>query len=579
MASGSPRFHEPASDPLPDAAPDVLGAPATGAGVAGHARVISLCTFASRLTGLVRDVLLARVFGLGWVQDAFNYAFLIPNLFRRLLGEGALAPAFVPVFTQTLERESRPAAHQLMARTLALLTLALGAIVVVLELALLLAWNLASGADPQSVAARGLPLLLTALMLPFMITICVVALLSSVLNCLRSFALPALAPVVLNVFMIAALSGIGRWIAPQPERQVVLVALSVVAAGLAQVLLLAPLLARHGLPLRWSLALHDPNVRLMLGRLAPVALGQGVLMLGVFLDAQLCFLFTHAAGTPPTAEWFGVRFTLPLESGALSAITVAQRLYQFPLGVLGIALATAALPALSRLAMQQRMEAWRDELRTTLRAAIYQGLLAGGAMIALATPIVRLLFEYEAFDEADTQRASRAMIGYGLGMWAFFAQHIVLRAYYSLGDVKTPLRVSAALLPFNLLVSLSLLWLPPIREGAFAISAALTSSVGVLLLLARLQRATGQTVLDRAALAAIARMLAATLLALGAVAATRAYWFGGWIEASRASVAGRCLDTFASLLAAGALFVALSVAFRLPESAALLGHFRRPSSS
>ena len=180
-----------------------------GRSVISSAKLIALCTLISRITGLARDILLAQAFGLGWVQDAFAYAFQVPNLFRRLFGEGAMAPVFVPTFTKTLETEGRDAAWKLLARTLALMTLALSATVVVLWLVIAVVWYFLP-VDPAQAAARELLLSLTALMLPFMLTICLVALLSAILNCVGSFGPAALAPVLLNLTMIAGIA----WAAP-----------------------------------------------------------------------------------------------------------------------------------------------------------------------------------------------------------------------------------------------------------------------------------------------------------------------------------------------------------------------------
>lgn len=536
------------------------------------AKLIAVCTLASRITGLARDILLARAFGLGWIQDAFQYAFQIPNLFRRLFGEGAMAPVFVPTFARTLENEGPESAWRVLARTVALLTTTLAAAIVLIGLTIAAIWFLWP-CPPEKLADRQLLLSLTALMLPFMLTICVLALFSSILNCLGSFVPAALAPVLLNLCMIAAIVGAGPMLFPaQPRRQVFLVAGSVVIAGVLQILLLLPVLRACGVRLGWRLDVSDATVRRMLGLLPPVALGQGVLAFGVFLDAQICTLLTHVEGTPATFSLLGWTITYPLKEGALSAITYAQRLYQFPLGVLVISLATAALPAFSRLAAREDWSAWNTEVRQALRLAIFEGVLAGTMMITLATPIVRLLFEYGNFDAQDTGRTGFVVVCYGYGLWAFCAQHIVLRAFYSLGDVRTPLKVAAILLPLNL--ALSLLLVGVIREAAFAVASCVTSTLVVVIGLILLQRRLHTPVMDAATVWAMIRIVAAGLVA-GVVV-----WMAGPHLASsagriEAALLSRAVETLGGLVLGGGVFLLAAWLLRLEEVGLMLYRRRR----
>jgi putative peptidoglycan lipid II flippase len=531
--------------------------------VVSSAKLIAICTLVSRVTGLARDILLARAFGLGWVQDAFSYAFQFPNLFRRLFGEGAMAPVFVPTFTNTLETEGRDSAWRLLARTLSLLTIAL--LVVIVAIALIIAgiWFFLPVA-PEQAASRELLLGLTAVMLPFMLTICVVALLSSILNCVGSFVPAALASVVLNIGMIVGIA----WLAPaiyprQPGRQVYIVAIVVVLSGCAQIVFLLPALRRNGIVLGWQAQWREPTVKKMLRLLPPVALGQGVLAFGVFLDSQICMMLEHVHGTPPTASMLGLHFAYPLQEGALSAITYAQRLYQFPLGVLVISLATAALPAFSRLATHGDWPAWTAEVRQSLRLAVFEGLLAGVIMIMLPEALTRLLFERGRFSPADTVRTGYVVACYGFGLWAFCAQHIVLRAFYSLGQVRTPLLISAVLLPLSTALNLVLIWFDGIREAAFAISSAVTASASVLVGLVILERQVGHRVFDRATLLALLRMVAASIAAALVLALVRPVWTA-W-SSRFPGIVGHVFETGGLLTIGTGAFLAAAWLLRLPE--------------
>jgi putative peptidoglycan lipid II flippase len=550
-----------------------------GRSVLSSAKLIAACTLVSRVTGLVREVLMAQVFGLTWAQDAFNYGFQIPNLFRRLFGEGALAAVFVPSFSRTLETEGRDAAWKLLARTLALLTVTLVVLTLLIELVLLAAW-LAAPPSPETQSARQLLLALTGMMLPFMISICVVALLSSILNCVGSFMPAALTPVILNLFMIGSLLWAGplaaRGLSAEAgaARQAYALAISVLLAGVVQLIFLVPVLRRRSVPLRWKLDTRDPGVRRMLALMAPAALGQGVLLLSTFLDSQVCVLLTSTGPADATATVLGLGLQYPLEQGALSAVTVAQRLYQFPLGVLVISLATAALPAFSRLASQGDWGGWTMQMRSLLRVAIFEGLLTGAAMLVLAEPIIRLLLQYGRFGPEDTPRAARVLGCYGLGMWAFCAQHIILRGFYSLGDMTTPLRIASICIPVNLALNLILVWFEPLREAAFGLSTTATSALAVVIGIAALQRRCGASLIDREGLGAILRMLAATASCIVAVVLLRGLLPAGLAADHLPRIAARMVDAVGSLAVLCVVYVAAAHALGLPEPRALLSRRR-----
>jgi putative peptidoglycan lipid II flippase len=353
------------------------------------------------------------------------------------------------------------------------------------------------------------------------------------------------------------------------------VAASVLVAGVVQLLFLVPVLRRHGVDLGWRFDLRDPKLRRMLAAAGPVVLGQGVLAFGVFIDAQLCQLLYHKAGAPETATLLGVSFAYPLEEGALSVITVAQRLYQFPLGVLGISLAVAALPTFSVLAAREDWPGWCREVASSLRLAMFAGLLAGSMMILLAEPIVRLLFEYGEFGPDDTARAARVLACYGFGMWAFCTHHIVLRGFYSLGDVRTPLWISCFLVPGNMALSLLLVWFDAVREAAFGISTSVTSAIAVLVGVVLLERRTAPRLLTRSAVLAVGSMLAAALLAMVAVAALRPLWIAEPARAALPVIVHRALDAFGGLVLGSAVYLGVARLFGLPEVRMLLERRRR----
>lgn len=544
--------------------------------VISSARLIAACTLASRVSGMLRDMLLVQMLGLTWVADAFNYGFQFPNLFRRLFGEGALAAVFVPRFTHALEDGGRPGAERLLARTRALLVTALLVVIALIELILATIWLSTPADDPRRAYDTVLLLALTAIMLPFMLTVCLLALYGSVLNCLNSFLAPAAAPVLLNLVMIAAILGSANLDSRTAEQRAFVVAISVPAAGVLQLLGIGWVLRRRGLRIGWELKPRDTQVRGLVAMMGPVLLGQGALLLSTFLDVQICALLTRTDPRQPTAQWFGLSLTYPLEAGALSAVTVAQRLYQFPLGVLVISLATAALPAFSRLAARSEWSEWSAQVRATLRLALFEGLGVGALMIVLAEPIVRLLFEYGRFGPQDTERAAHVLRCYGAGMWAFCAQHIVLRGFYSAADVRTPVLIACALLPVNLALTLVLIWVEGVREAAFALSSAATSALSVVLGILCLQRRTGRRLFDAATAASVARMAIAAGLAAAVAVIARGLWQDPLARLDLPVPAARAVDTLGALALGVIAYLLLSRAAGLAEVALLVRTPRRP---
>lgn len=524
----------------------------------GSARILAICTFGSRLTGLARDMVMNYVYGQSWVQDAFQYGFLIPNLFRRLFGEGALSAVFVPVFTEVLDREGRPAAWQLLGRITGLMALALSVTVLLIEVAAFAIGAFVDGVSP-------LHLGLTAVMAPFMMGVCIVALFSSILNCVHHFTMPALLPIVLNGMIVAGALLVGPMLGDLLEKQIYGVGYCVLAASLIQLAILLPVLKRHGVTFRMSLDRHDPHVRRILKMFIPVVLGQGVLLFNAFFDTQICTSLTRAPNDPATFQAFGNEIAYPLTPGALTAMNNAARLYQFPLGVLAISLATAAFPTFSLFASRRDYDGLRQSVAQALRLAIFVGLPSGAMLVILGKPIVSLLFEHGRFGPAETLRAQSILIWYGLGMTAYCCQHILLRGFYSLGDTITPMKVSCALVAFNLAVNLSLVWF--MEERVFGMSTAVTSflhvAVTVFLLRTRLGGYMGARKIGASALRSV----------LATAAASAAAWFsyqwlaGRIFEGVPKTLIEEAIVVFVPLALAVLAFFAVGLLLRMEEFA------------
>jgi len=525
----------------------------------GSARLIALCTLVSRVTGLVRDMTLNHVFGQNWVQDAFNYGFLVPNLFRRLFGEGALSAVFVPTFTEVLDKRGRPAAWVLLGRVAGLMALFLTVLTVVLALVALAVWEWAPGGQ-----MRRLQIGLTAVMMPFMISVCLLALFSSILNCVQHFTAPALMPVVLNVMIVLGAVVVGPQLGQALEVQVYGVAICVLIASVIQLAAIMPVLRRHGIRFRWSVGWSDPDVRRMARTFVPVLIGQGILLFNVFFDTQFCTLLTRGPGQGETFSILGWTLSFPLTEGALSAVNNAQRLYQFPLGVLAISLGTAVLPLFSLCASRGDMAGLRSSFGQSVRMAVFEGLPSGVVLIILAEPIISLLFEHGRYDHDATLRAVEVLRWYSIGMAAFCCQHIVVRGFYSLKDTMTPMWIGCYLVILNLILNMTLVWHPAIREAAFGISTSITACLNVVvsmwLLRRRMQGRVGAT--------AILRSLLQTAFA-SAVAGVVAYLLVGLVDRMDLHALGttgaRLVHVFGPLLCCMAAYLVVARLLRMEE--------------
>lgn len=417
------------------------------------ARLISILTLGSRILGLARDMVCSYAFGAGAVWSAWTIAFQIPNLFRRLFGEGALTAASVPVLTEKLTREGMDGLDGLVGRLLGVLMVLLGGVCLVADLIVLgLIWWY------RWEYTTGLILHLTIVTLPFSILICVTALLGSVQNVLGRFAPAAAAPIILNIFMIAGALGGSRI---DPGAGIVVLAVSLVAAGIAQVAWLWRGLRKSGLRLIPRVDSQDPHVRRIGITMLPMIAGLSAVQFTALIDSLLAYGFVGESGP--------------------AMLSYAQRLYQFPLGVFALALATAIFPALSRHAAEGDYESLGRSLSQGICVASFEAIPCAVGMIVVRYPLVEVLFNRGEFARAEDAvgRVSFALLMYALGIWAFGINQLVVRAYYATGDVRTPVKASVITVGVNLCLNLFLVQ-TRLREAGLALSSAITGTLLVM---------------------------------------------------------------------------------------------------
>ncbi len=494
---------------------------------------VAAATLASRVLGFLRDAALAWVFGTGFGADAFLAAFRIPNLLRRLLGEGSLSAAFVPVLTETLARGGRREAQALTASATRVLALALAAVCLAGILAApLIVHVLAPG---FSGAKFELTLGLTRLMLPYLVAAGVAALWMGTLNVFGSFAAPAATPAVLNIAMIAGALAI----APIVSRPESALALTLLVGGGAQLLFLFFCLAREGVGLQRAARTVSPALTRAVRLMLPVGLGSAVYQINVLVASLLASF---------------------LPEGSVSCLYYAERLVEFPLGVVAVAGATAVLPSLAREAARGDRRGLASTLAYALRMTAFVTLPATAGLLLLAEPLVALLFQRGAFGAESVRLTSQAVSYYAIGLVGVAAARIVATVFFARQESRAPLRAAAAAMAANLLVGVALMG--PMASGGLALAGALAAWVNLGLLLGA-ARSKVEGLDWRAIGTSLGRSLGATLL----MAASVYFWAGlDWVRqvpeaiALGVNVAGGIL-----------LYVALSWAFRSPELAVLRG--------
>jgi putative peptidoglycan lipid II flippase len=421
------------------------------------ARLIAALTMLSRVLGLVREMLYAFFFGSAPALSSFTIAWQIPNLSRRLFGEGALSAAFIPLLTDSLQARGREEAQRLAGTVYVMLAVSLSVVVVLVELGILAVDSV----------RPSLTLRFTAVLIPYMPLICVTAVIGGTLNVLNRFASPAFAPVLLNVFTIAA-AAVGGWLFGLRGVTLLYVVCGThLAGGVAQLALVSADLRRAGFRPRLGLEWRDPAVRQIAVLMAPMVLGMSAVQLNTLADSLIALFFVPDGRGPAVLRY-------------------AHVLYQLPLGVLGVALATAIFPLLSANASKGDRAGLTRVVEQGIRMSLFVGVPSAVGLCLVAGPLVRALFERGAFVGDDAARATRALIFYGAAVWAYFVQQILVRSLYALKDSRSPARVAVYMVMVNLVLNLALVL--PLREAGVALATAISAAVQSVWLFARLRQ-------------------------------------------------------------------------------------------
>ncbi|MBN1824008.1 MAG: murein biosynthesis integral membrane protein MurJ [Endomicrobiales bacterium] len=495
---------------------------------------VAVGTMISRILGYLRDMLVAHAFGAGMFADAFYAAYRIPNLLRRLLGEGSLSASFIPVLSEYLHTKSKEETQKLINVVLTGLTIilvvltALG-IIFAPQIVHLIAWGFTD--DPEKLE---LTITLTRLMFPFMLFICLAALVLGILNTLNSFFIPAISSASLSVSEITYILALAPMFAPGD--QIKGLAISVIVGGLGQFAVQWPKMASMGWKLGWKMDFKHPGLKQIMVLMVPAMLGLSVDQINAFVDT-ICASF--------------------LELGSITALYYSNRLMQLPLAIFGLALSSAALPAMSKSAAVKDLSAVKDTLNYSIRLVVFIMLPSAVGLMIVGLPVISLLFERGNFDRTASLMTNSALFYYSLGLPAYAVTKIFASAFYSLKDTKTPVKAAAVAVALHVILNIALMW--PMRVGGLALATAVSSCVNFSILAVILRKRIGALGLRRIGVTFVKSLAASA--AMGAFA-----WWSAFILFRDHLLLGVSTSIIGGLV----VFFAVSAVLKIEERKPLL---------
>ncbi len=489
---------DPLQAPLPRPGTDTIAAHDFPPGLLRSLATVSGMTLLSRILGFVRDFVIARSFGAGLMTDAFFVAFRLPNLLRRMFAEGAFSQAFVPLLAEYRNRRGEAETKLLIDRTATFLFLAV-LLVAILGIigAPLLIYISAPGFSADA-GKFALTVELTRITFPYILFMALVAMAAGIMNTWSRFALPAFTPVLLNLSMI----GMALFAAPWFDPPVLALAWAVFLGGILQLTLQVPALKRMGMLPRFDWAPHDPGVRRILMLMGPAVLGVSVSQISLLVNTI---------------------FASFLPSGSVSWLYYADRLMEFPAGLLCAALGTILLPSLAKCHADSRHEEFSSLLDWGLRLTLMLTLPAALALAILAVPLISTLFQHGAFTAVDVRETRSALVAYSIGLAGMILVKVLAPGFYARQDIRTPVKI--AIISLIATQAMNLAFIGWLRHAGLALSIGIASCLNAALLFRGLRRAgaylpaSGWRIFGAKLLLALAVLATALWFAMGKEAA------------------------------------------------------------
>jgi len=527
--------------------PPVNSSPAQHDNVVRSAGVVSAAVLLSRVTGLAREIVMARLFGAGVANDAFVIGFRIPNLTRDLFAEGALSSAFVPVFTNWLATKGKKEAAYLSNLVATALLLIVGAVCVAG-----MVWSpqlvrLFAGKFAEVPGKFELAVTLTRTMFPFLLLVALAAQAMGILNANNRFGMPALASSFFNVGSLLFGLAAGFWAGPHfGIHPIHGMAYGVVFGGAVQLLCQLPSLARCGFVFRPAMDWSHPGLRRVFALMAPALLGNAAVQVNVFVNTSFASGITDATGH--------------VMNGPVSWLLYAFRLMQLPLGLFGVAIASATLPSISRSAAANNMEEFRRTLSRSLGLVFLLTVPSAVGLAVLGEPVIAAIYQGGAFQLADARQTALALSCYAIGLTGYAAVKILAPAFYALHDARTPMIVSLVSIAINYFAASTMVRVAGLGHAGLALS---TSIVAIFSFIALFWTMRGRLggIYGRDLLSTLMKVMAASLV-MGAVCFGSSHLLRQWLGLTRWA---RLADLTVTILLGLAVFYTIARALRVAE--------------
>jgi len=502
---------------------------ATQESVVRSAGIVSIAVFMSRVTGLLREIVMARLFGAGLIQDAFNLGFRIPNLTRDLFAEGALSSAFVPTFTEYLSTRSNKEAERLANLVATALLLVVGS---VCALGMIFAPVLVTALAPGYAAVPGkfeLAVTMTRIMFPFLLLVALAAQAMGMLNASNKFGVPAMASTFFNIGSVGFGVTLGVWLAPHLNGAHIHIsridgmAIGVVLGGALQLCWQLPSLHRLGYRFHAAFEWQNPGLQRILRMMAPAILGNAAVLINVAVSTNLASAISDPVrGYDGPVSWLGYAF----------------RFMQLPLGLFGVAIGSATLPSISRSAAAGNMDEFRRTFSKSLGMVFLLTLPSSVGLIVLGKSIIGAIYQGGKFQVYDTQQTATALSCYAIGLLGYAALKVLNPAFYALGDARTPMVVSLISILINYGVAVTLIRVAGFGHAGLAVATSVVALFGFVVLFVILRARLGG-VYGRDLAAGLGKVAAASA-AMGAVVFLASHqmehWFGVTQTARRADL-------------------------------------------
>ena len=405
----------------------------------------------SRLTGMVRDIMMAAAIGRGPLADAFFVALKLPNMFRRIAAEGAFSVSFIPLYSKTLETEGEEGAAYFSGRTFSIMTLVMGIFSVLMMIAMPLVIRVIAPGFYEAGVSYAPAVEMTRITFPYLLLMTLTSLFGGMLNAHNKFGPFAAAPIIFNFFNISAIF-VGQHFFPESDKAVpYLLSYAISISGVFQLLLMIAYVRKYKIKFHWQGLVPDQKIKKMFKLMVPGIIGAGILQINIFVDT----LFASKLGT-----------------GAVSSLYYADRLNQLPLGVIGIAVGAALLPLLSRSISANNIAESKDLFNRSLEHTYLIALPASVALLVTPVPFIALLFERGEFTRADTLITAHVLMGYALGLPAYIAGKVFATVFWARQDTTTPVKVSIASSVLNII--LCICFIKPLGVAGIALATGLS---------------------------------------------------------------------------------------------------------